>query len=111
MKFPALFLLAALAFTAAAADRVERIRYADFSNWYARDIAESKVIGGKHKTVYEIAPAGKTSGNKPYSNLGGSPWATSNVYARVSGITKASNSVSPAKRGSNTCLLYTSRCV
>lgn len=86
----------------AGADRVERIKYADFSNWYARDIAESKVIGGKHKTVYEIAPTGKTSGNKPYTNLGHSPWATSNVYARVSGITKASNSVSPARRGGNT---------
>lgn len=86
----------------ASADRVERIKYADFSNWYARDITESKLIGGNHKTVYEIAPAGKTAGNKPYRNLGGSPWATSNVYAKVAGIVKASNSVSPAKRGGNT---------
>lgn len=86
----------------AAADTVEKIRYADFSNWFTRDITESKVIGGKHKTVYEIAPAGHLAGNKPYRNRGGSPWATSNVYAKVSGITKASNSVSPARRGSNT---------
>ena len=89
-------------FLPARADRVERIKYADFSNWYARDITESKIIGGNHKTVYEIAPAGKTSGNKPYRNLGGSPWATSNVYAKVAGIVKASNSVSPARRGANT---------
>lgn len=86
----------------AGADRVERIRYADFSNWYTRDITESKVIGGKHKTIYEIAPSGHTAGNKPYRNLGGSPWATSNVYAKVSGIVKGSNSVAPARRGANT---------
>lgn len=86
----------------AGADRVEKIRYADFSNWYTRDITESKVIGGKHKTIYEIAPSGHTAGNKPYRNLGGSPWATSNVYAKVSGIVKGSNSVAPAKRGANT---------
>lgn len=84
------------------ADRVEKIKYADFSNWFTRDITESKVIGGNHKLVYEIAPAGKSAGNVPYKNRGGSPWATSNIYARVSGITKASCSVSPFKRGGNT---------
>ena len=82
--------------------RLEPIKYGDFSNWYTREIKESKIIGGKTKTVYEIAPKGHTTGNKPYSNLGGSPWATSNVYAKVAGVVKASNAVSPAQVNGNT---------
>lgn len=86
----------------AGALRREPIKYGDFSQWYTRDITESKVIGGNHKTIYEIAPTGKISGNKPYSNRGGSPWATSNVYAKVSGVVKGSNTVVPAKINGNT---------
>ena len=75
--------------------RLEPIKYGDFSNWVARDITESKVIGGKQKTIYEIAPNDHIVGNKPYSNTGGSPWATSNVYAKVMGVVKGSNTVAP----------------
>lgn len=82
--------------------RLEPIKYGDFSNWYTREIHESKIIGGKTKTVYEIAPNGHTTGNKPYVNLGGSPWATSNVYAKVAGVVKSSNAVTPAKINGNT---------
>ena len=89
------------AVSGADAERVEKIRYADLSSWYTREITESKVIGGKRKTIYEVAPSGHAAGNKPYRNLGGSPWATSNVYAKVSGIVKGSNSVAPVKRGGN----------
>lgn len=89
------------AVSGADAERVEKIRYADFSSWYTREITESKVIGGKRKTIYEVAPSGHAAGNKPYRNLGGSPWATSNVYAKVSGVVKASNTVSPAMVGGN----------
>ena len=89
------------AVSGADAERVEKIRYADFSSWYTREITESKVIGGKRKTIYEVAPSRHAAGNKPYRNLGGSPWATSNVYAKVSGIVKGSNSVAPVKRGGN----------
>lgn len=74
---------------------LEPIRYADFSQWVARGITESKIIGGNHKTIYEIAPEAHIEGNKPYTNAGGSPWATSNVYAKVSGIVKGSNTVTP----------------
>ena len=68
--------------------RLEPIPYGDFSNWKTRGVTESKLIGGKHKTIYEIAPEGHTEGNIPYSNEGGSPWATSNVYAKVVGVVK-----------------------
>ena len=82
---------------------LEPIRYADFSQWVKRGITESKVIGGAHKTIYEVAPAAEIEGNKPYVNAGGSPWATSNVYAKVSGVVKGSNTVTPFDRNGDTC--------
>lgn len=83
--------------------RLEPIPYGDFSRWKTRGINESKLIGGKHKTVYEIAPETSSEGNVPYYNEGGSPWATSNVYAKVAGVVKASNTVSPAQHKGNRC--------
>lgn len=97
-------IIAAFAIAATATSpalRLEPVKYGDFSNWVTRDITESKVIGGNHKTVYEIAPNRHIEGNKPYTNQGGSPWATSNVYAKVLGVVKASNSVTPAKVNGN----------
>ncbi|MDE6010794.1 MAG: PCMD domain-containing protein [Muribaculaceae bacterium] len=76
--------------------RREPIKYGDMQSWYTRDIHESAIIGGATKTLYEIGPAGHTTGNKAYHNLGGSPWATSNVYAKVSGVVKTSCAVTPA---------------
>lgn len=86
---------------AASGQTVELIKYGNFNSWTTRDIHESVVIGGNHKTVYEIGPNSTITGNKPYTNLGGSPWATSNVYAKVSGIVKASNAVYPHTRATN----------
>lgn len=83
--------------------RLEPIPFGDFSQWKSRGITESKLLGGKHKTIYEIAPEGKTEGNVPYANEGGSPWATSNVYAKVAGIVKASGTVVPASRNGDKC--------
>jgi hypothetical protein len=95
--------LAAIGAINASALTLEPLKYGDFSQWVTRHITESKVIGGKQKTVYEIAPAATIEGNKPYVNAGGSPWATSNVYAKVSGVVKASNTVSPFNRNGDTC--------
>lgn len=81
------------------AQNVERVKYGDFSHWVTRNLKESAVIGGKNKTVYEVGPTTTINGNKPYVNLGGSPWATSNVYAKVSGVVKTSNAVYPHDRG------------
>ena len=82
---------------------LEPIKFGDFSQWVTRDITESKLLGGHHKTIYEIGPTAHVEGNKPYANTGGSPWATSNVYAKVSGIVKGSNTVSPFDRDGDTC--------
>lgn len=79
--------------------RLEPIKYGDMQQWLTREISESSVIGGKKKTLYEIGPAKALKGNNPYTNQGGSPWATSNVYAKVSGIVKSSCAVTPATVG------------
>jgi len=99
-------ILSALLLTAssisAVALRLEPIKYGDFSNWVSREVAESKLLGGKKKTIYEIAPSRTIPGNNAaYVNEGGSPWATSNVYAKVAGIVKASGTVTPATINGN----------
>ncbi len=102
---PALLCLGA---TVAPAQTEELIRFADFERWLMRDVKESTIIGGDTKTIYEIAPGAHWSKannkqNVAYKNQGGSPWATSNVYARVSGITKANESVFKDKHGAGSC--------
>ena len=82
----------------------ELIKYGDFNSWITRNIKESAVLGGNTKTIYEIGPTQTINGAKPYSNLGGSPWATSNVYAKVMGVVKCSNAVVPeARAGHGKC--------
>lgn len=81
----------------------ELIPFGDFSQWITRTVKESGTIGGATKTLYEIGPKGTAPQNTPYKNRGGSPWATSNVYAKVSGIEKGSGTVEPVKKkGSST---------
>ena len=77
------------AVSANAAGKVVPIRYGNMDRWTIRKVSESGVIGGDTKTLYEIGPNRTISGNKPYVNGGGSPWATSNVMAKVMGVVKA----------------------
>ena len=93
---------------AATAQSLEKVKYGDFQQWITRNISESSIIGGADKTLYEIGPTQTINGNKAYNNLGGSPWATSNVYAKVMGISKGSNAVFPDNRaGGNKCAKLT----
>lgn len=101
IKYTLLTLLLAVSSLSVSPLTLEPIKFGDFSQWVTRQINESKMIGGKTKTIYEIAPTTTLTGNKPYANMGGSPWATSNVYAKVSGIVKGSNTVSPATINGN----------
>jgi len=71
----------------------QQLKYGDFDSWLTRDVKESPIIGGKKQTLYEIAPNTKWNGKKAYVNQGGSPWATSNVMAKVAGIVKTNSSV------------------
>lgn len=83
--------------------RLEPIKYGDFSNWTDRQVNESKVLGGKTKHAWEIGPSRQMKPNTPYIPQGGSPWATSNVYAKVCGIVKGVDAVQPYTRNGNKC--------
>lgn len=82
----------------AIAYQLKPIKFGNMDNWVTRKINESKVIGGKEKILYEVGPTQTITGNKAYYPTPGNPWATSNVYAKVKGITKGSNAVYPATR-------------
>ena len=84
-------------------ERFVPFKYGDFNSWVTRHVKESGIIGGDTKTLYEVGPTQRISGNEPYTNKGGSPWGTSNVMAKVSGITKTNVSVFREKRDAGYC--------
>ncbi len=89
--------------TAARTGREVPIRFGDMEHWTERNITESAVIGGAKKTLFEIAIDSVINGNTPYRNLGGSPWGTSNVMAKVAGVVKTNNTVSPDTHRGGRC--------
>lgn len=82
--------------------REEPIAYGDMDQWVVRKIKESGLIGGNTKLLYELGPTDTIVGNTAYKNRGGSPWANSNVMAKV-GVTKTNTSVFPEERGNGYC--------
>lgn len=90
--FGTLMLLGASAMTSAQ-EKFVPLNYGDMEQWVVRTVHESSVIGGEDKTLYEIGPNQSISSNEPYTNLGESPWGTSNVMAKVMGIVKTNNTV------------------
>lgn len=84
-------------------EKVVPVRYGDMNQWVTRIIHESGIIGGEDKSVYAIGPTQVIEGNNAYKNLGGSPWGTSNIYAKVAGIHKTNVSAFPEKRGDGYC--------
>ena len=91
------------------AKKVTYFKFGNFDQWLTRNIKESRLIGGHTRTIYAIAPNGTWNNDTPYVGQGGSPWATSNVLAKVSGITKTNISVyKEARKGHGYCAkLYT----
>lgn len=101
-------IISASAATIAAAQTFEPIRFGDMEQWVTRNIKESKIIGGETKQVYAIGPNATIDGDKPYTGSGNSPWATSNVMAKMAGVTKTSNAVYPEDRpGGGRCAKLT----
>lgn len=74
-------------------ETIEYIKFGNMDAWITRNVKESGVIGGNVKTLYEIAPTATWNNNNAYTSQGGSPWGTSNVMAKVAGITKTNTSV------------------
>ena len=84
-------------------ENVVPFAYGDMDNWIVRAIHESGIIGGNTKWLYELGPSDTIVGNTAFRNMGGSPWATSNVMAKVAGVVKTNTSVFPEKRGDGMC--------
>ena len=84
-------------------ENVVPFAYGDMDNWIVREIHESGIIGGNTKWLYELGPSDTIVGNTAFRNMGGSPWATSNVMAKVAGVVKTNTSVFPEKRGDGFC--------
>lgn len=109
-RIVAILLLAAcgaMSIEAPAQDREVDLKYGNMDSWVIRHIKESGIIGGNTKTLYEVGPDCTIEGNTPYTNRGGSPWATSNVMAKVMGVVKTNNSVYREKRGNGYCAKLT----
>ena len=100
-------LAAALIVAAPSVQAQTQLKYSDFDSWCTRVVKESKIIGGATKTLQEIGPNIEWPQNTPYVNQGGSPWANSNIMAKVAGITKTNQSVYREKRGDGYCVRMT----
>ncbi len=79
------------------------VPFGDMDHWVVREIHESGIIGGNTKLLYELGPSDTIVGNTAFRNRGGSPWATSNVMAKVAGVVKTNTSVFPERRGDGWC--------
>jgi hypothetical protein len=101
--------MACMSLASAHAESVVPLAFGNFDQWITRHIKESAIIGGAEKKLFEVGPTRAISGNKAYSNMGGSPWATSNVYAKVAGVVKGSNQVYPDRHGNGYCAKLTTQ--
>lgn len=84
-------------------EKVVPFAFGDMDQWVVREIQESGIIGGNKKHLYELGPADTIVGNIAYQNRGGSPWANSNVMAKVAGVVKTNTSVFAEKRDDGWC--------
>lgn len=103
-KYFFLFLTSILNLSLYSQERIEYLPYGKMDSWTVRYIKESILLGGKTRALYVIAKTDTLRQNKPYPyGRNGSPWGTSNAYAKVCGVEKAAVSVTPERRGKGYC--------
>ncbi|MBP5650563.1 MAG: PCMD domain-containing protein [Bacteroidales bacterium] len=103
-RFFFLFLASILSLSLYSQERIEYLPYGKMDTWTVRYIKESILLGGKTRELYVIAKTDTIWQNKPYPyGRNGSPWSTSNAYAKVCGVEKAAVSVTPERRGDGYC--------
>lgn len=79
-------------------------RVGKFDSWTVRLIEESAIIGGNTAVLYEpVMHSDTLQGRVAYTNPPDCHWRTSNAYADVLGVVKASASVFPERRDSGYC--------
>ena len=84
------------------AQRYEKVPFGDFEQWAVRYITESQIIGGQEKTLYVIGPTETIRGNEVY-NYKNTIWSSSNALAKVAGVVKTSNNVTPDQGPTGRC--------
>ena len=84
------------------AQRTEPVPFGDFEHWTVRHIKESAILGGAVKNLYVVGPDETIDGNSTY-DYSRTIWASSNAYARVSGVTKTSVTVEPEDGPTGRC--------
>lgn len=77
---------------------IRPIKYGNFDTFTVRYIEESKLLGGKTKTLYVVGPNDTIYGNKAYQYGVHTPWSCSNAYANILGIAKGACSAQPERR-------------
>ncbi len=81
----------------------KQIEYSGLDSWYYREVHESLVIGGAIQKLYEIGkPDPPEDKNNPLLKDKSSPWATTNLYAKI-GVDLGVNCVSPEKSNDGYC--------
>ncbi len=93
-----LLLISQLAF----GQHYEEVPFGDFEQWTVRYVTESKIIGGQEKALYVIGPTDTIHSNEIY-DYKNTIWSTSNAFAKVMGVVKTSNNVTPDKGPTGTC--------
>ena len=84
--------------TIAQAQRLEPLPYGDMEQWVVRLIKESGIIGGQTRAIYCLGKTDTIRTNQAYNYArSGSPWASSNAYAKVSGVEKGACTMRPEK--------------
>lgn len=94
-----------LSTTLSQAQRLEPVPYGDMEQWVVRIIKESGIIGGQTRELYCLGKSDTIRVNKAYDYAhSGSPWSSSNAYAKVAGVEKGACTMRPEKReGGGTC--------
>ena len=90
------------------AQRTELVPFGDFEHWTVRHIKESAILGGEVKTLYVVGPDETIDGNRAY-DYARTVWASSNAYARVSGVTKTSVTMEPDDGPTGKCARLSTR--
>ena len=90
------------------AQRTELVPFGDFEHWTVRHIKESAILGGEVKTLYVVGPDETIDGNRAY-DYSRTVWASSNAYARVSGVTKTSVTMEPDDGPTGKCARLSTR--
>lgn len=104
MRIVLCFCLSVCSLILCAERRVEYLPYGDMDQWVVRYIQESKVLGGKSKTLYIPAPTDTLHENQVYIPADDSPWGGSATYAKFMGIEAGvEGSIVPETRGYGYC--------